>query len=85
MVKAITVAPAVPHRTGHWRLLYYDAPRGQISENEHRYTVGTLHAFAVWTPHSIRPWPYREWAAGEARVTVQTFGIRCGEWWVMYH
>lgn len=66
-------------------LLYYDAPRGQISENEHRYTVGTLHAFAVWTPHSIRPWPYREWAAGEARVTVQTFGIRCGEWWVMYH
>lgn len=72
MVKAITVAPAVPHRTGHWRLLYYDAPtRGEQIR---------LLFFLASTPFDdvrLHPFPegldpYRKAALGDASPLLGT-------------
>eukprot|EP00746_Dinoflagellata_sp_MGD_P141216 gnl/MRDRNA2_/MRDRNA2_74362_c0_seq1.p1 gnl/MRDRNA2_/MRDRNA2_74362_c0~~gnl/MRDRNA2_/MRDRNA2_74362_c0_seq1.p1 ORF type:complete len:364 (-),score=41.58 gnl/MRDRNA2_/MRDRNA2_74362_c0_seq1:33-1124(-) len=58
---------------------------GIATEHESLYEKGNLYTFHAALPHSIRPWPYREWAAHEPRMTVQAFGILCGDDWYVYH
>lgn len=52
------------------------------------YKVGNVYSFEVSVLHAIRPFPYFEYSRGsmtDARVTIQAFGIPCGENWYITH
>lgn len=52
------------------------------------YKVGNVYSFEVSVLHAIRPFPYFEWSRGhmmDARVTIQAFGIPCGDQWYITH
>lgn len=52
------------------------------------YKVGNVYTFEVSVLHAIRPFPYFEWSRGhmtDARVTIQAFGIPCGDNWYITH
>jgi len=52
------------------------------------YKVGNVYSFEVSVLHAIRPFPYFEWSRGhmtDARVTIQAFGIPCGDNWYITH
>ena len=53
------------------------------------YKVGNVYSFEVSVLHAIRPFPYFEWSHGHeaSRVTIQAFGIPCGEprkWYITH-
>ncbi|VEU43492.1 unnamed protein product [Pseudo-nitzschia multistriata] len=52
------------------------------------YKVGNVYSFEVSVLHAIRPFPYFEWSWGsmmDSRVTIQAFGIPCGDYWYITH
>jgi len=51
------------------------------------YKVGNVYSFEVSVLHAIRPFPYFEWKHGmmDSRVTIQAFGIPCGDKWYITH
>lgn len=53
------------------------------------YKVGNVYSFEVSVLHAIRPFPYFEWSRQgsmkDARVTIQGFGIPCGDYWYITH
>jgi len=52
------------------------------------YKVGNVYSFEVSVLHAIRPFPYFEWSRGrmmDSRVTIQAFGIPCGDYWYITH
>lgn len=65
--------------------LYYWYKNGTRAQVD--YKVGNVYSFEVSVLHAIRPFPYFEWAHGmsNARVTIQAFGIPCGENWYITH
>jgi len=65
--------------------LYYWYKNGTRAEVD--YKVGNVYSFEVTVLHAIRPFPYFEWKHGmkDARVTIQAFGIPCGENWYITH
>ena len=69
-------------------LRYWTKDRdGSVVRNEVFYKVGNVYTFpATRTLHTIRPFPYREWRRGSARINVQAFGVQCddGKWYI-YH
>ena len=65
--------------------LYYWYKNGTRMEVD--YKVGNVYSFEVSVLHAIRPFPYHEWKHGmkDARVTIQAFGIPCGDNWYITH
>jgi len=52
------------------------------------YKVGNVYSFEVSVLHAIRPFPYYEWRRGhmmDSRITIQAFGIPCGDKWYITH
>mmetsp|Transcript_30717 Transcript_30717/g.65890 ORF Transcript_30717/g.65890 Transcript_30717/m.65890 type:complete len:270 (-) Transcript_30717:174-983(-) len=52
------------------------------------YKVGNVYSFEVSVLHAIRPFAYFEWNRGsmmDSRVTIQAFGIPCGDNWYITH
>ena len=60
-------------------LLFWNAS----GEHEVMYEMGSLYAFDALLMHSIKPW--YEWRAMLPRMTLQAFGMQCGETWYVYH
>jgi hypothetical protein len=66
--------------------LYYWFKNGTRVEVD--YKVGNVYSFEVSILHAIRPFPYFEWKRGsmkDSRVTIQAFGIPCGDYWYITH
>ncbi len=66
--------------------LYYWYPNGTRVDVDYR--VGNVYSFEVSVLHAIRPFPYYEWSRGsmtDVRVTIQAFGIPCGDNWYITH
>jgi hypothetical protein len=66
--------------------LYYWFKNGTRVEVD--YKVGNVYSFEVSILHAIRPFPYFEWIRGrmmDSRVTIQAFGIPCGDNWYITH
>lgn len=63
---------------------YSERARDRV-EHETSYAVGSLYTFPSGLAHALRPWPWYEWAAAHHRVTVQAFGMQCGENWLIVH
>ena len=60
-------------------LLFWNAS----GEYEAMYETGSLYAFNALLTHSIRPW--YEWRKMLPRMTLQAFGMQCGDKWYVYH
>ena len=66
--------------------LYYWFPDGSRVSVD--YKVGNVYTFEVSVLHAIRPFPYFEWSRGsimDSRITIQAFGIPCGDFWYITH
>lgn len=66
-------------------LYYWFADGTRISVD---YKVGNVYSFEVSILHAIRPFPYFEWSRGrmmDSRITIQAFGIPCGNFWYITH
>ena len=57
----------------------------EIVERETLYRYGQLVSFPVTLAHTIRPFTYFEWRRTQWRITVQAFGVRCGDMWYFQH
>jgi len=69
-----------------WNLLNQDGvATEELVEHVQPYVRGTLYSWPLTLPHALHPWTLAEWDASALRVTLQLFGVLCGEMWYFYH
>ena len=61
-----------------------DRASQRVREHATPYEVGKMYTFNASLPHAIRPFPYVEFSPAP-RMTIQAFGVKCGEKWYVYH
>ena len=72
-------------------LLYYNmldeqgAPSAALIEHELAYELGSMYTWPMSLAHAVRPWPHIDWGTSALRLTLQAFGVRCGDEWFFYH
>lgn len=87
-VIAVMIPLAAPPGSG---LAYWTNDNGgSFTRHDIYYEVGNTYVFNATgrSPilHDIRPWPYREWGRGSARIVVQSNGVQCDDGkWYFYH
>ena len=70
----------------YWNMLDANGTASSVPlEHEQDYTRGTLYSWPLTLMHALRAWPYIEWDTSALRVTIQAFGVRCGDDWYFYH
>lgn len=85
---AFLLPVATPPGAGllHWNLRdHHGAASDTAVERVTVYERGALYSWPLTLQHALAAWPYREWDAAALRITLQTFGVRCGETWYFYH
>ena len=83
--RTILIPLSTPRGSG---LTYWTPEEQQILYSDH---PGDAWTFRSKLLHSIRHWPYREWARGTPRMTLQAFAVQCedatgeNDKWYVYH
>ena len=86
--RAFLLPLATPPGAGllYWNLRRHDGTPSEVPvEHAVEYEVGALYSWPLDLTHALQPWPYAEWDAAALRITLQLFGVQCGEKWYFYH